>query len=148
MQGFITIAKLRETKLAEVPRKPGVFVVLRVNSNPVQFLDNSPAGHFKGKDPTVSLSDLQRNWIEDTPILYYGRSGNLNDRLGDFIQFGIGEPVGHWGGRLVWQIDGAEQFLIAWCTTIDYKNGKKELLRVFKSRFGKFPFANLQDGKT
>lgn len=53
--GFIPIRELRVTRLRLVPEVMGVYLVLRLRSEPPVFVYPSPAGHFKGKDPTVSL---------------------------------------------------------------------------------------------
>src|SRR5688572_22553621 len=89
-QGFvggISIDELRRGKLAELPAAPGVYVVLRESSTRVGFLEVSPAGHFKGRDPTVSRADLESRWIPDCPSLYIGRSNNLRTRWRTRLRF-------------------------------------------------------------
>lgn len=49
-EGFVTFADLPGTS---VPSAAGVYVVLRKHEGGPEFLDASPAGRFKGKDPSV-----------------------------------------------------------------------------------------------
>jgi hypothetical protein len=51
--GWVTFAELPN---ANVPSDPGVCVALRPRDESPAFLDVSPAGHFKGKDPTVPVA--------------------------------------------------------------------------------------------
>lgn len=45
---------------ASVPRAAGVYIVLRELDGDPNFLAASPAGRFKGKDPSVGTPSLQR----------------------------------------------------------------------------------------
>ncbi len=78
--GFKTIKELRDTKLKEVPggsggEDMGVYLVLRLAPNPPVFMDQSIGGHFKKKDPTVSLAELKSNWVDGTLVIYIGKAG-------------------------------------------------------------------------
>ena len=65
------------------------------------------------------------------------------------LQFGRGAPVGHWGGRLVWQLEDAERLVVCWKPVTDHRDpGAVEtaLIRSFKlAHGGRRPFGNLRD---
>ena len=86
--GFVPIREFRANKLRDVPNEMGVYLVLRLNSEAPIFLERNPAGHFRGKDPTFPVEELQRNWVPGTPVIYVGKAGGpakdatLKSRLG------------------------------------------------------------------
>ena len=100
--GFVPVARLAD---AEVPEAPGVYAVLRTADAAPRFADANPAGRFRRKDPTVEVAVLEKAWVEEPEVLYVGTSGNLRERLEDLRRFAAGEPVGHWGGRYLWQLE-------------------------------------------
>ena len=69
--GWVPFAQLPN---ADVPTGPGVYVIVRPTDEPPSFLNVSPAGHFKGKDPTVPVSELQALWVPGTRIVYIGKA--------------------------------------------------------------------------
>lgn len=110
LNGFRGWVPFSELPDADVPTGPGVYVVVRPNDDPPTFLDVSPAGHFKGKDPTVPVAELQALWVPDTRIVYIGKASlgssgkrGLRKRFYEYRRFGAGEPVGHSGGRRIWR---------------------------------------------
>lgn len=152
--GFMPIRRLRETELRAVPGNPGdigVYLVLRpVNDAPI-FLRENPGGHFKGRDPTVPVEKLQSNWVTGSPVVYIGKAGavgssvTLRSRLGLYLKFGAGFPVGHWGGRLIWQLSNSDDLIVCWKKTRGKapRGVEKEMIRAFVEAFGRRPFANL-----
>jgi hypothetical protein len=128
----------------EVPRVAGVYVVARSASGPPVFLANSPAGRFKGEDPTVGKDALTANWVPGASIVYIGKADELRRRLRQFADFGAGKPVGHWGGRLIWQLSDSETLLVAWKRTPGQVPREVEagLISQFRAEHGKAPFAN------
>jgi hypothetical protein len=97
--GWRTWSQLRASEQAEVPPGPGAYVVYRPALGDPLFLDTSPAGRFKGRDPTVASEALAGNWVADAHVVYIGKADALRPRLRQYARFGAGEPVGHWGGR-------------------------------------------------
>jgi|ERR1019366_685900 hypothetical protein len=101
-EGFVTILALQKSRCCEVPTKPGVYLILRSNTAPPDFLSESVGGHFKGKNPTVAVGELERKWVEDAVVLNIGKAGRpgnatLRSRLTQYMQFGQGEKEKQWG---------------------------------------------------
>jgi hypothetical protein len=94
-----------------VPVTGGVYAVLRDAQTVPVFLDTNPGGRFKQKDPTVETERLAERWIASCSVIYIGKATNLSRRLKQFRDFGSGRPVGHWGGRFIWQIEGASEHM-------------------------------------
>jgi hypothetical protein len=125
-----------------------VYVVLRESTGPPLFLARSPASWFKGKDPTVPVERLKQEWVEGASPLYVGTSSNLRERLAELAEFsqaGRGRSVRHWGGRMLWQVEGSVDFLVAWKPTAPtcYRTTERDLIDEFVDTYGRLPFANL-----
>ena len=135
---------------ANVSNEKGVYFVLK-NGIDKTFLKESVGGHFKGKNPTAKHDVLENKWIEESDILYIGQAGGgnssatLKKRLKQYMRFGQGEPVGHWGGRFIWQLKDNRDLLICWRPTPneDPREIEKAMIESFESEFGKKPFANI-----
>jgi hypothetical protein len=99
--GWVPFSQLPDT---DVPAGPGVYVVVRPSAEPPSFLDVSPAGHFKGVDPTVAIAELEAQWVPGAHIVYIGKANlgasgrrGLSHRLAEFRKYGAGVPIGHRG---------------------------------------------------
>ncbi len=112
--GFVTVSSLRQTRCQAVPEQPGVYVVLRTSETEARWLQISPGGHFKGRDPSVPVSVLQQRLVKGTPVVYIGKADLLRRRLDQYMQFGAGVPIGHWGGRYIWQLADSDDLEVAW----------------------------------
>jgi hypothetical protein len=109
----------------------------------------SVGGRFKDKDPSVSRDDLLTNWVNKTEVIYIGKASSsrgLRKRLKQYMDFGAGRPVAHWGGRFIWQIENCDDLVVAW------KCAEEEAAEQFEARlqhdfyvqYGRLPFANLK----
>ncbi|MDK1343782.1 hypothetical protein QNO09_10760 [Streptomyces sp. 378] len=151
--GFVPFSKLNEVG---VPLGAGVYVVMRPDPSDPVFLPRSPAGHFKGRDPSVPHDSLADAWVGEAMVLYVGKattgkSGRrgLRKRLDEYRRHGVGEAVGHWGGRYVWQLADSDSLLVGWLPTPERDPGEVEALLIaeFIGVHGKRPFANRNRGR-
>jgi hypothetical protein len=157
--GFHTISNLRDTALAAVPEQRGVYLISHPTGRQPAFLARSTGGFFKRKDPTVSLDALREKWIESAPVIYVGKAGGTNSREGKelgstlrsrlklYFDFGSGKPVGHWGGRYIWQLQQSGDLVVCWLPTPNEEplDVEQRLLDQSCSLFGgRLPFANLR----
>jgi hypothetical protein len=147
--GFKTVAELRDSSLREVPHLPGVYLILTTEECQPEFKEISAGGHFKGRNPTVPPQLLAAKWIDKTSVLYVGKAGgnrssNLRARLKQYLRFGGGAPVGHWGGRYIWQLAGCESLLVCWKSIEgqDPLEVERRMLHEFSAALGSLPFAN------
>ncbi|MFD6396799.1 hypothetical protein [Nocardia sp. NPDC060249] len=144
--GFVPFSRLPDT---DVPAEPGVYVVVRRTETTPIFLPSSPAGWFKGKDPTLPVAELHSAWVPGEPVLYIGKAAagqsekrGLRKRLDEYRRHGAGQPVGHWGGRMIWQLADSAELLVGWQTTDDARATEKIMIADFVAMYGKRPFAN------
>ena len=139
--GFQPLGSL-DTNMA--PRASGVYVVVADPVQPPRFMSASVGGHFKQKDPTVPESVLRSKWIDECSVLYIGKATSIRSRLRQYRDSGLGKPVGHWGGRLIWQLENHAELLVCWRATSEEPRKVEELmLSAFEREFGRLPFANL-----
>lgn len=149
-QGFVPIRELRAVR-GRIPAVRGVYVFFRSDESEPEFLETGTGGYFKGKNPNVDVETLALNWVPGAHVVYIGKAGDpgqsatLRSRLWQYLRFGAGANVGHWGGRYVWQLADAESLLVAWC---ELPNGvpseiETELIAAFRADTGMRPFANL-----
>ncbi|MBQ0085808.1 MAG: hypothetical protein KBS65_06175 [Prevotella sp.] len=152
-EGFVTIQDLMTSMLC-VPKKKGVYAIIRLSNDKPHFLKVGTGGHFKGKDPNVPITELENNWVCDTDIVYIGKAGSikgsatLHSRLNQYMKFGQGKNIGHKGGRYIWQLADSKLLLVCWLTTPDEdpEDVEKNLIQDFKlAHCGNRPFANLRD---
>lgn len=85
--------------------------------------------------------------MSGAPVVYSGKADLADRRLKQFARFGAGEPVGHWGGRLIWQLADSGALRVAWHTITwaeDARAYEKRLLALSpQHQRGQRPFANL-----
>ncbi len=154
-QGFVGWIPFAELAAANVPTEAGMYVVWREATSDPEFLASSGAGRFKGKDPSVSAERLKREWVHGASVIYIGKASErkrgasaLAARLDEYRRFGAGEPIGHWGGRLIWQLRDHADLLVAWRPTRpdDPEQVEADMIDSFAAVYGALPFANLKKG--
>ena len=150
--GFVTVGQLKKN-IDIVPEEQGVYAVLYTKETEPDFLQRGTGGFFKGEDPNVPLSELKANWVEGADIVYVGKAGGegskatLRSRLSQYMKFGSGKPVGHRGGRYIWQLADADDLVICWkVLSTDPREYERQMIIDFKTAHdGIRPFANLLD---
>lgn len=146
--GFKGFKKMSELFLdsSMLPDNKGVYLVLNIDNRPEKFLTNGSGGYFKGKNPNVSLAELKSNWVDNTKVVYIGKATSLKSRLRQYFGFGQGKNIGHYGGRLIWQITYSKDLVVCWKSLeTDPSEYETDLIRQFVLIYGCRPFANLKD---
>jgi hypothetical protein len=138
--GFLSVADLLTSKCCDIPKSPGIYLVLRLNSGKPSFYQTK---HRKSKYPTTVLKE---HWIADSLVLYIGKaSTNLRKRIYAYMRFGQNKNSGHSGGRSIWYLRDSDRLVLCWKTISDNHPRiiEKELIQTFASIYGNRPFANL-----
>ncbi len=145
-KGFTSVEQLR-LLASSIPKSQGVYIVIRSSESEPVFLEEGTGGFFKGKNPNVAISELQAKYVHESVVVYIGKATELHKRIKQLLSFGAGEPVGHWGGRYLWQLADSASLLVAWKLTPmeEPREVEKKMLEDFKGRHGgRLPFANIQ----
>ena len=148
-QGFLTFRELREGRMKEIPEEAGAYVILYTAGTKPRFLERNPGYHFKKKDPTKDVYELDDRWVDGAHVVYIGKadskSGKLRERINRFSKFGEGKAAAHKGGYPIWQIENSAQLVVAWKTRSDEEtagNLEARLQIKFCNIYGRLPFGN------
>ena len=144
--GFTGFKKMGDLFLdsSTLPDSNGVYLILNIDNRAGEFLTVGSGGHFKGKNPNVSLEELKSNWVNNTKVVYIGKATSLKSRLRQYFGFGQGKNIGHYGGRLIWQLKYSKELVVCWKSlTTDPREFEADLIQQFVKTFGCRPFANL-----
>lgn len=133
-----------------MPETAGVYFVTRPVRIPLRVLPRNPAGRFKGRNPTLPVSELRKRLRTNHVTLYIGKASGLSlrstlrHRIATYLRHGSGQRAAHWGGRAIWQLANSESFTIMWIETSrrEARQLERRFLRDFKDLFGAYPFAN------
>lgn len=144
-EGFLKISDMIKDNCSMVPARPGIYIIFSSNRDKPTFC-NSFKAFSADPVPARDIGILEKNWIEDTGIIYIGKARNLKNRLQAYMKWGQGKrgALGHKGGRDIWQLKNAGDMLVAWHVEESEapEAVEKELLGAFKKEFQKYPFAN------
>lgn len=152
-QGFEGFIRIGDLAVQKIPAEPGIYAVVWDGEGLPPVARMSGGGWFKKKDPSVSPAKALARLIPGVQLLYLGKAGvgssanrGLRKRIDEYLRFGQGEPIGHWGGRLIWQLQDPSQLRIGWkvIDDTDPELVEKALLLAFKEEFGQLPYANLR----
>lgn len=153
--GFVGFKTMQElfVESSQLPAIKGVYLVLNLDTKAPAYLQVGSGGHFKGKDPNVTIPELKSNWVDKTIVVYIGKAGSetssatLKSRLKQFFGFGQGKNIGHWGGRLIWQLTTSNNLVVCWkdLPNEDPRTFEGKLIKDFVTQYGNRPFANLAD---
>lgn len=131
----------------------GVYIVVRTSYDPPVFLAANPVPVIKGRKHRETPETLSKLWVPGSAIMYIGKAGGKNQkstlrtRLNAYVKHGFDRlKYSHWGGRLIWQVCGSENFLLYWiCADHQEPSAIEEDLIARHVRIhGKKPFANLR----
>lgn len=138
--GWVTFEALMDNPEG-VPQPGGVYIVAQADGAEPEFLEVNPGGRFKDRDQTVAASALRANWVDGAEIVHIGKANNLRRRLREFSRFGADKPIGHWGGRLIWQLTRSKDLLVAWRETPGEipKEVETMMLTAFRADYGHTP---------
>ncbi len=146
--GFSAVATLLLDRCERIPVSRGVYVVTRDPSHPHAFRATSPAGHYRGVDPTLPVETLAKRWIDGASVLYIGVAPGsgvralLQQCIKRTVRFGGGAAIAHPGGAALWQLEGSMQLRFAWKPLDEDPHAQAEaLLAEFVARHGRAPFA-------
>jgi hypothetical protein len=148
--GFKTIRELWADRLC-IPKKVGVYLVLYLDGVSPEYINPGVGGFFKGQNPNVPIDVLEKNQVPNSKVVYIGKAGSIDgkstlySRLSQYLSFGQGKNIGHWGGRFIWQLSCHEELVVCWKPTpgIDPRVVERSLIEDFTTQFGRRPFANL-----
>ncbi len=131
----------------------GVYIVVRTSNESPEFLPSNPTPELRGRKHSETKEQLADLWVAESSVIYIGKAGGmgqkatLRKRLNAYIKHGFElKKYSHWGGRLVWQVSGSQNFLIYWHNTAHQEPSVVEssLIAQFKMKYQKRPFANLR----
>ena len=150
MAGFAagaTVRALHDDQFKSLPKACGVYVVLRNPADEPRFLTNSGAGWFKGHDPSYPAHIVRSAWRAGASVVYIGKAGGVNGlrrRVRELITFGLGKPVGHRGGRMLWHLADHESLHVRWmeCPCDKADAMESELIERFRVVHTTRPLAN------
>jgi hypothetical protein len=145
--GGASVGTLFANRYRDVPRRCGVYLLVREDSTLPRFLRQSKAGWFKGLDPSYPAALVTSAWIRKAKIVYVGKAAGKNglrQRIRQLVDFGFGKAVGHRGGRLLWHLKDHRALKLFWleCPKENADALESQLIARFRHTHAARPFAN------
>lgn len=142
-KGFIPIRDLRGDKIKEVPTNPGLYVVLREDDTEPNFLDKNVADFYTKKSYTFDIELLKERWVKGQHLIYISAAKSLRQKIRWYLKYKKGfEHETKIAGRIIWQIEGHNDFVIAWQEEDDRKIDYSTLIRRMDSYAFDFKYYN------
>ena len=74
LAGFLPLTELAASRYATVPLESGAYVVVRPRAARRPFVERGGGGCWKGRDPTVPVERLEREWVYGAESVYSGKA--------------------------------------------------------------------------
>ncbi len=171
VDGYDNVKTLLESMNRDrIPKVGGVYAIIIPNKETPKFKVWEFGASYTKKDRKTKAEkvhplmydtvELAQSWVKDSNIIYIGKADDLHKRLTDYIRYYLRlkecqvfkskyNQVAHRGGRSIWQVEGAEDFMVVWMKTDSNENPKdveSALIINFKNAHGNCrPFANKRD---
>ncbi len=123
-----------------VESRSGIYVIAQTNQ-PSQSLC------FKVIPSGIQIDKAyeEARWLPSERIVYIGKADQpISRRISQFYKHQCGDRTPHAGGQILLLLDC--DLSVYWAPSPTPRKTEKDMLRLFKSRTGKLPFAN-HDGQ-
>lgn len=125
-----------------IPKKQGIYRVLKTDDEKITFLDNTKNPNFKPYQ-VAKLQD-KYNKTKSSKVLYIGKAVNLHNRIKQYIKYGLNLANNHKGGRAIFQIKDYKKLVIEVILCDRCECVEKNMLIGFKENFNELPVANMK----
>ena len=80
--GFMGFKSVKDLWIdrSSIPKIKGVYLVVNPSNSKPEFMNPGVGGFFKGKDPNVSLAELENNYVENSQVIYIGKAGSPTEK--------------------------------------------------------------------
>jgi hypothetical protein len=116
-------------------RRSGVYFIARAHDSCV--LSDAISA------PTTDMRCIA-TWLPHEPVLYIGKATSLRKRLDQFYRHKYGARSPHRGGQRLKLLTILDDLWVHWAVCESPRDVEARLLRHFKAKVGRLPFANIQ----
>lgn len=139
----VTLRELLCNGCKNIPEEPGIYWVFAPEGMPIHF-------HTKSYHPKAKLYPIKKlrdkfETCTDHRVLYIGKAEGrrgLRQRLKQYMAYGQGRGMVHQGGRAIWQIENADQLLLAYEVCEHPGLREHQLLQAYRNKNHTYPLAN------